>query len=142
MTYVNSEGKRERPLMVHRALLGSIERFFGILLEHYAGKFPLWLAPIQVKLLTVTELQSDYALSLKKKLEDNGIRVSLDSSSEKIGYKIRQGITEKIPYLIVLGKREVEQENICVRSREEGDLGTQSLDPFLHRLLSEIQEKK
>ena len=142
MTYVNSEGKKERPLMLHRALLGSIERFFGILLEHYAGKFPLWLAPIQVKLLTVTELQSDYAQVIQKQLEEHGIRVSLDSSSEKIGYKIRQGITEKIPYLIVLGKREVEQNNICVRSREEGDLGTQPLDTFLSRLLSEIKEKK
>ena len=122
MTYVGADGQKHRPYMIHRALLGSIERFFGILIEHYEGKFPTWLAPVQVKLLSVNKEMSDYCKSVAAELLAKDIRVVTDSSDEKIGYKIRQGLNERVPYLAVIGKREAEAGTLSVRGRQ-GDLG-------------------
>ncbi len=131
MTFINSDGEKERPIMIHRALLGSLERFFGVLIEHYAGKFPAWLAPVQVKLLSIADKYAPYAQDVAKRLKSEGVRVEIDSSSEKIGYKIRQSIKEKVPYMLVVGEKELESQTVAIRSRDEGDLGTQSVDQFL-----------
>ena len=122
MTYVGADGQKHRPYMIHRALLGSIERFFGILIEHYEGKFPTWLAPVQVKLLSVNKEMVEYCKSVASELLAQDIRVVTDSSDEKIGYKIRQGLNERVPYLAVIGKREAEAGTLSVRGRQ-GDLG-------------------
>jgi threonyl-tRNA synthetase len=135
MTYIGADGQRHRPYMIHRALLGSIERFFGILVEHYAGKFPFWLAPVQVKILTVADAVSDYATAIEAQLKAAGIRVQIDSSQEKIGHKIREAIQEKVPYCMVIGKREMQENKVSVRTIQE-DLGSQSIDEFLNRVLT------
>ncbi|NDC82125.1 threonine--tRNA ligase [bacterium] len=122
MTYVGPDGQRHRPYMIHRALLGSIERFFGILIEHYEGKFPTWLAPVQIKLLSVGQDVVPFSREIQRRLLEQDIRVVVDSSDEKIGYKIRQGLNERVPYLGVIGKREIEAGTISVRGRD-GDLG-------------------
>ncbi|MFA5879328.1 MAG: threonine--tRNA ligase [Candidatus Margulisiibacteriota bacterium] len=134
MTYINNEGKKTRPFMIHRALLGSLERFFGILIEHYKGKFPLWLSPEQVRILTLNQEVVDYAEQLASALEDQNFRVSIDSNHEKIGQKIRLSIQEKIPYALVIGKKEKEQATVSVRSLTEGDLGILSLPDFMKKL--------
>lgn len=134
MTFVNSNGEKERPIMIHRALLGSLERFFGVLIEHYAGKFPTWLSPVQVKVLSIAEKFSPYVESVSKCLKEAGFRVELDTSSEKIGYKIRQSIKEKVPYLLVIGEKEVESQTVAIRSRDYGDLGTKTINDFIHYL--------
>lgn len=134
MTFVNSNGEKERPIMIHRALLGSLERFFGVLIEHYAGKFPTWLSPVQVKVLSIAEKFSPYVESVSKCLKEAGFRVELDTSSEKIGYKIRQSIKEKVPYMLVIGEKEVESQTVAIRSRDYGDLGTKTINDFIHYL--------
>ncbi len=106
--YVGPDGEKHRPVMIHRVIFGSIERFIGILIEHFAGKFPLWLAPVQVKLLTVTEKFTDYALKVAKQFEEAGLRVEADIRNEKIGYKIREARNERTPYICMIGEREVE----------------------------------
>lgn len=136
MTYVGSDGKEHRPYMVHRALLGSIERFFGILIEHYAGAFPVWLAPEQVRVLPITDAQAARAEEIAAELRTSDIRVSTDLRSEKIGAKIRRAQTEKIPFMLVLGAREAEAGTVAVRTREHGDQGAMSLQEF-HKLLDE-----
>jgi threonyl-tRNA synthetase len=138
MAYIDEKGQKQRPYMIHRALLGSIERFFGILIEHYEGKFPLIIAPTQVKILSIFESVTDYCNKLKQDLSDINIRVETDFSDEKVGYKIRQGITEKIPYLIIIGQNEKDENTISVRSRDHGDLGSLTLDMFKKRLISEL----
>jgi len=130
MTYIGSDGQKHRPYMVHRALFGSIERFFGILIEHYEGKFPAWLAPVQLKLLTVSDRTSDYAKSIQAELRNAGIRVELDLSNEKIGHKIRGGIAENIPFLGVIGNREVDSNTISVRDRKS-DLGSMTVSDLI-----------
>lgn len=142
MSYIGTDGQEHVPIMLHRTLLGSMERFVGTLIEHYAGAFPLWLAPMQVKILTVNDECIDRAEELKQELHNLDIRVELDSSSERIGYKIRSSQLEKIPYMVILGKREVENGVISVRSRSDGDLG--AIDPklFIDRVLEEIKTKK
>ncbi len=135
MYYINKQGERQRPIMIHRALLGSLERFFGILIEHYAGKFPLWLAPIQAKVLTIHESGENYATTITKKLKEAGVRVETDFRNDKIGYKVRQGITEKVPYLIILGRQEIENNTIGVRDRETNETETMAIEDFILRVL-------
>ena len=137
LKYVAEDGKEHRPYMVHRALLGSIERFFGILIEHYAGAFPLWIAPEQVRVLPLTENQFDYGASVAGTLEEAGIRVTVDGKSEKIGGKIRRAQKEKVPYMLIVGPKEQESGKISVRERTEGDLGAESVDEFMQRIEKE-----
>ena len=140
ITYVGPDGEKHRPVMIHRVIFGSIERFIGILIEHFAGKFPLWLAPVQVKLLTVTEKFTDYALEVAKKFEDAGLRVEADIRNEKIGYKIREARNERTPYMCIIGEREVEAGNLTVRSSKAGELGEMTPDELQAKLLKEIAD--
>ncbi|MXZ27106.1 MAG: threonine--tRNA ligase [Gammaproteobacteria bacterium] len=133
LEYVAADGARRRPIMIHRALLGSLERFFGILIEHYAGKFPLWLAPVQTVVLAITERQEAYARQVLNALQDAGLRADADLRSETIGYKIRDHTLQGVPYLLVIGDREAREGTVAVRSREDGDLGAMSLDDFMAR---------
>ncbi|MBM6716448.1 threonine--tRNA ligase [Gemmiger formicilis] len=142
LEYVNEAGEKERPIMIHRVCFGSIERFIGILTEHYAGKFPTWLAPVQVKVLPVSEKTLDYARGVAEKLEDAGVRVVLDESNEKIGYKIRQAQqVDRVPYMLVLGAKEAEAGTVSVRDRK-GDTTTMSADEFLNSVKEEIAERR
>ena len=134
LQYVAADGARRRPIMIHRALLGSLERFFGILIEHYAGRFPFWLAPVQTVVLAITERQEAYAGQVLKALQDAGLRADADLRSETIGYKIRDHTLQGVPYLLVLGDREAQEGTVAVRSREAGDLGAMSLDDFMARV--------
>ena len=142
LTYVGSDGEKHRPIIIHRVIFGSIERFIGILIEHFAGKFPLWLAPEQVRLLTVTEKFVPYAEKVSKELAKHDIRVKVDARNEKIGYKLRQGRNERVSYLAVIGEREAEADTLSVRSSKEGDLGSLSIDKFIDALCDEIATKK
>ncbi|MBO7533039.1 MAG: threonine--tRNA ligase [Victivallales bacterium] len=142
MTYVGADGQKHRPYMVHRALLGSLERFFGILIEHYAGKFPLWLAPEQVRILPISEKFTDYARDLEKKLNAKHIRCSVDVEADPIGGKIRRGRDMRIPYLLVVGEREAAAGEVAVRSRDKGEEGAMKFDDVLARLEKEIEEKQ
>ena len=141
-TYVGSDGEKHRPIIIHRVIFGFIERFIGILIEHFAGKFPLWLAPEQVRLLTVTEKFVPYAKEVSGKLAEHGIRADVDARNEKIGYKLRQGRNERVSYLAVIGEREVEAGTLSVRSSKEGDLGSLSADSFMDILREEMTTKK
>lgn len=141
LTYVGPDGEKHRPVMIHRVIFGSIERFIGILIEHFAGKFPLWLAPVQVKLLTVTEKFSDYALKIAKQFEEAGIRAEADIRNEKIGYKLREARNARTPYICVIGEREVEAGNLTVRSSKEGELGEMLPEELQARMLKEIADK-
>ena len=142
MTYTDKDGKMKRPFMIHRALLGSVERFFGILIEHYAGKFPLWLAPVQVRILPITDNQNDYAESVYKELKEHNIRAELDTRSEKIGHKIRESELQKIPYMLIIGKKELENGTVSVRLHGAGDKGSLKLAELIDLLRTEIAEKK
>lgn len=141
LSYIGSDNDKHRPVMIHRVIFGSIERFIGILIEHFAGKFPLWLAPVQVKLLTVTEKFSQYAVEMGKKLEDAGLRTELDIRNEKIGYKLREARNERTPYICVIGEREAEAGTLTVRSSKAGELGEMSVEALCEKLLKEIAEK-
>jgi threonyl-tRNA synthetase len=141
LEYVAEDGKRHRPLMVHRALFGSVERFFGILLEHYAGAYPLWLAPVQVVVMAITDRQLEYARQITDKLKAAGIRANLDDRSEKVNLKIREAQLQKIPYMVVVGDREAQSGQVSVRHRKKGDLGAQDFERFLTDLRTEIEEK-
>ena len=132
--YVAEDGSKKRPIMIHRVCFGSIERFIGILIEHYAGKFPVWLAPVQVKVIPVSEKSMDYAKGVYEKLRSAGIRTELDHKDEKVGYKIRQAQLEKVPYMLVLGEKEAAEGSITVRSRDQGDLGAANLDEFIAKV--------
>ncbi len=138
LTYVGADGKEHQPYMVHRALLGSIERFFGILIEHYAGAFPLWLAPEQVRILPISDKALDYAKRTQAALRAKGLRVEIDTSAEKLGAKIREATLMKVPYQVVVGPRDEAAGQISVRSRAEGDLGAMTLDAFAARLANEL----
>jgi len=139
--YIGEDGEKHRPVMIHRVIFGSIERFIGILIEHYAGAFPTWLAPVQVKILPVTDRANDYAKQLEEKFKENGIRVESDLRNEKIGYKIREAQLQKVPYMLILGDKEVEAGNVSVRSRKEGDIGAMAVDEFLAKIKEEIDKK-
>lgn len=142
LTYIGEDGQKHRPVMIHRAIFGSIERFIGILIEHYAGAFPLWLSPVQVKILPIADRHHDYAYELKQKLEESGIRVEVDDRNEKIGYKIREAQLEKVPYMLIVGDKEMEEQTVALRKRGEGDLGSVSLTEFVARLQQEIAKKQ
>ena len=135
LEYNGADGEKHRPIMIHRVAFGSIERFIGILIEHFAGAFPLWLAPEQVKIIPVSDKQNDYALEVCKKFKANGIRVSIDTRAEKMGWKIRQAQLEKIPYMLIIGDKEIEAGAVSVRSRKNGDLGTVAVDELLKKRL-------
>lgn len=141
ITYVGADGEKHRPIMIHRVIFGSIERFIGILTEHTAGKFPLWLAPVQVKLLTVTEKFVPYAEEVEKKLREAGLRVQLDTRNEKIGYKLREARNARDSYICVIGEREAEAKTLTVRSIKSGELGEMSVDDFTAKLVEEIRTK-
>ena len=142
--YVAEDGTKKRPIMIHRVCFGSIERFIGILIEHYAGKFPVWLAPVQVKVIPVSEKSMEYASGVYEKLRAAGIRAELDHKDEKVGYKIRQAQLEKVPYMLVLGEKEAAEGAITVRSRDKGDLGRAELDAFIQEIkrLTETRAKE
>ncbi len=142
ITYIGADGEKHRPVMAHRVIFGSIERFIGILIEHYAGRFPTWLAPVQVKVLSVSEKSFQYAADVAAKLKSSGIRVELDNRDEKIGYKIREAQLEKVPYMLVLGEKESEDGTIvAVRSRDNGDLGALKLDDFIAKVQRETSDR-
>ena len=141
LDYIGSDGEKHRPIVIHRVIFGSIERFIGILTEHFAGKFPTWLAPVQVKILPISDKFLEYSNSVKEKLLGSGIRVEVDSRAEKIGYKIREARNERVPYIIVLGEKEQEGEYISLRSRENGDEGNVNLEDFIYRIKMEVANK-
>ena len=141
LTYIGEDGQKHRPVMIHRVVYGSIERFIGILIENYAGAFPAWLAPVQVKILPISDKYADYAHEIKRKMFDLGIRVEVDDRNEKIGYKIREAQVKKIPYSIIVGESEMENKNISVRKRREKDTVTMDTDTFINNLLEEIRTK-
>lgn len=139
--YTGADSAKHRPIMIHRVVFGSIERFIGILIEHYAGKFPAWLAPVQVKLLPIADRHAEYMHTVKALLEQNGIRCEIDERNEKIGFKIREAQLEKVPYMLVAGDKEVECGAVSVRSRDKGDLGSMSAEEFALKLVEEITQK-
>jgi threonyl-tRNA synthetase len=141
LEYVGEDGAKHTPIMVHRVAFGSIERFIGILIEHFAGKFPVWLSPVQVKILPITERQTDYVNELCKKMKELGIRVEADLRNEKIGYKIREAQMEKVPYMLVVGEKEAEAGQVAVRRRDKGDIGAVSADEFIATILDDITNK-
>ena len=142
LEYTAEDGSRQRPIMIHRVCFGSIERFIGILTEHYAGKFPTWLAPVQVKVLPVSEKSMEYAKEVYQKLRDAKIRVELDERDEKIGYKIREAQqVGRVPYMLVIGAKEVEENNISVRNRDTNQTVTMSLDDFIAQVTKETAER-
>jgi threonyl-tRNA synthetase len=141
LTYMGEDGKHHRTVMIHRAILGSIERFFGILIEHYAGAFPVWLSPVQARIMTITDRQRDYVSQVGERLLAAGIRVETDLRNEKISYKIREAQTEKIPYMLVVGDREVTAGKVAVRLRSGKDLGPMPVDEVLARIRQEIDRK-
>ncbi len=141
LEYVGEDGKKHRPIMIHRAIFGSIERFIGILIEHFAGKFPVWLAPKQVKILPITDRTADYAAELCKKLAEAGVRAEVDGRSEKIGYKIREAKMEKVPYVLVVGDKEAEENTVNVNKRGAEDKETVSVDCFIASIIGEIENK-
>ena len=142
LEYTGADGDKHRPIMIHTVALGSIERFIGILTEHFAGAFPLWLSPVQVVVMPITDRSHEYAQSVYKELADAGIRVETDCRSEKIGYKIREAQLQKIPYMLVLGDKEAEANLVAVRTRAGGDEGTMTLDNFVAKIKEEIASKK
>jgi threonyl-tRNA synthetase len=139
--YIAENGSKQVPVMLHRAILGSLERFIGILIEHHAGAFPLWLAPQQVIVMNITDKQSDYAQQVVQNLAKQGLRVKSDLRNEKIGFKIREHTLQRVPYLLVIGDREVEQQLVAVRTRSGEDLGNMSLDDFAKHLAAEIASR-
>lgn len=141
LEYVGEDGQTHRPVMIHRVVLGSIERFIGVITEHFAGAFPLWLAPVQVKVLPVTDRAAEYADQVAGKLDQVGYRVEVDHRNEKIGKKIRDAQLEKIPYMLVVGDRDMESNTVSPRHRSSGDLGSMSFDDFAALLHKELEEK-
>ncbi len=142
ISYVGADNERHRPIMIHRVIFGSIERFIGILIEHYGGRFPVWLAPVQVKVLSVSEKSREYADGIYSKLKAAGIRCEIDNRDEKIGYKIREAQLQKAPYMLVIGEKEVENSNLTVRSRDAGDLGAMDVQAFIDQVLKQTAERQ
>lgn len=141
LTYTSAEGKEERPVMIHVAVMGSVERFMGVIIEHFAGNFPTWLAPVQVKLLPVADAHVDYAKTVQEELRAAGVRVELDEASETVGSKIRKAVTEKVPYLVVLGEKEIASKQVAVRKRGSKDTDTIDLAVFLEQIKTDISTK-
>ncbi len=141
LSYIGPDGEKHRPVMIHRVVFGSIERFIAILTEHFAGAFPTWLSPVQVKILPLIDKHHQYADEVRAELEAKGIRVEVDWRNEKIGYKIREAQLEKIPYMLVIGDKEMENRAVAVRSRKDGDLGAMALKDFIDRIVEEVRTK-
>ena len=141
LTYTGADGEKHRPVMLHRVIFGSIERFIAILTEHYAGAFPMWLAPVQVKVLPISDTTAEYAAQVANKLTEAGLRVETDTRNEKIGYKIREAQLQKVPYMLVLGEKEKESGAISVRGRKDGDLGSIQLSDFIQKAEEEVRSK-
>ena len=141
LKFTNSKGESEVPLCIHRAPLSTHERMIGFLLEHFAGNFPLWLSPLQVKIIPITDAQHDYAKELLSKLKEEGIRAEIDSRPEKMQAKIRDAQLEKVPYMLVIGQREIEANSVAVRQRDGQDLGALSFDEFLAKVKEQINTK-
>ena len=142
LTYDGADGEKHRPVMIHRVVLGSIERFIGVLTEHFGGAFPLWLSPVQVKVMTITDRVDEFAKAAADKLREAGLRVELDTRNEKIGYKIRQARNERTPYMLVIGDREAEAGQVAVRKRGEGELGDMSLEAFIEMAQKQVESKE
>ena len=142
LEYIGADGEKHRPIMIHRVAFGSIERFIGILIEHFAGAFPTWLAPVQVKVLPISDKYMDYAEKVKAALDAENIRAEVDTRSEKIGYKIREAQKNKIPYMLVVGQKEEEDGVVSVRSRFKGDEGQTSLESFIENIKKEIVSRE
>ena len=138
---MGEDGEKHRPVMIHRALLGSIERFIGVITEHFAGAFPTWLSPVQVKVLPITDRTHEYSVQVMEKLTAMGLRCELDDRSEKIGYKIREAQLEKIPYMLVLGDKEAESGQVAVRSRKTGETQVMSLEEFMEKIGEEVKTR-
>jgi threonyl-tRNA synthetase len=141
LSYIGEDGNKHRPAVIHRVIYGSMERLMALLIEHYGGAFPVWMAPVQVSVIPVTDRSHEYAGKVLDQLKIKGYRVTLDQRSEKVGYKIREAQLKKIPYMLVIGDREVENEQITIRHRDQGDLGTDSLDNLVNRLKEEVDKK-
>ena len=141
LEYTGADGEKHRPIMIHRVVFGSIERFIGILTEHFAGAFPIWLAPVQVELMPIADRHNEFTSKVAEELKKRGIRVEVDGRSEKIGFKIREAQLQKIPYMLVIGDKEVETENVSIRCRKRGDIGTMSVSDFCDMVEKEIREK-
>ena len=141
LTYVDSDGEKKRPAMVHRVILGSIDRFLGVLIEHYAGAFPLWLAPVQARVMNITDDQAEYARQVADRLTQEGFRVEADLRNEKLGAKVRDAQMEKIPYMLIVGKREMAGGRVAVRHRRQGDLGPMELEEIIQRMRHEVEVK-
>ena len=142
LTYIDKDNEKKRPVMVHRTILGSIERFMGILIEHYAGRFPTWLSPVQISILPISDKFNDYAYELEKLFKENNLRVEVDDRTEKIGYKIREAQLQKIPFMLIVGEKEVEGKTVSVRKRDEGDLGQMNIEDFVKKIKEEVENKK
>jgi threonyl-tRNA synthetase len=139
--YIGEDGARHRPIMLHRAIVGSLERFIGILIEQYAGALPVWLAPVQVVVCNITDSQADYVEQVEQALRSKGLRVQADLRSDKITYKIREHALQKLPYTLVVGDKEKASSSVAVRARGNQDLGVMSVDAFVERILADIAEK-
>jgi len=142
LTYVGEDNQKHRPVMIHRVVFGSIERFIGILTEHFAGAFPAWLAPVQVKVMPITDRQLEYADQVFRELDALGIRVELDARNEKVNYKIREAQAQKVPYMLVIGDREAAAGTVAVRHRGRGDLGAVELGRFTDEIVKEIKDRE
>ena len=140
--HLRADGEKHRPIMIHRVVFGSIERFIGILIEHFAGKFPLWLSPVQVKILPISDKYNDYAAKVKEQLAAEGLRCDIDNRAEKIGYKIREARMDRVPYIVVVGEKEQEEGKVSVRSRFLGDEGQKPLAEFIAAICEEIRTKE
>lgn len=141
LEYVGSDNEKHRPIVIHRVIFGSIERFIGILIEHFAGKFPTWLAPVQVKVLPISDKLNNYCDEVVKQFNENGIRVEIDQRNEKIGYKIREARNERVPYIVIIGEKEEEEGNVSLRSRKNGDEGSINVRDLIERINNEIKNK-
>lgn len=142
LSYIGEDGQKHQPVMIHRVVFGSIERFIGILIEHFAGAFPVWLSPVQVRVIPITDRHTEYAREIVKKLDEAGVRVELDTRNEKVNYKIREAQNQKIPYMLIAGDKEIAQNSVAVRHRAKGDLGSMGLDDFVGQLLEDIKRKE
>jgi len=141
LVYVDKNSEKKRPVMIHRTILGSIERFLGILIEHFAGKFPVWIAPVQAIVLPISDKFNDYAYKIKKEMEQKGLRIEVDDRAEKIGYKIREARLQRIPYMLVVGEKEVENRLVSVNKRDVGDIGQYAVEDFISMILEEVEKK-
>jgi threonyl-tRNA synthetase len=141
-SYIGEDGERHEPVMIHRAILGSLERFIGILIEEYSGKFPSWLSPTQAVVMNITDKQAPYCQKVVKKLQESGFRAKLDLRNEKIGFKIREHTLKRVPYLLVVGDKEMEAGEIAVRTRSGEDLGKMSVEDFMTKLSDEVKNRQ